>query len=640
MEGKGEDGWSDCTSSINDTVDTVDTASDDGTDADVEPPQQQMPAQMRPEELHEVWRSELQLGSQSTSQTVLASTSDGEQDLTSALRARFMQEQHQQASSSTEAYDSLTQVPESALAALQLSLAGPRSSRHVSVRLWSALGCYHGFCGGYGAYLFLKNFRDPHYAALTWTCVPVWGGVGIMAGEATASMARVLVQSGTGTDENLLPVAGGGTARPGYSNLNYVVDLLHSPVSTEVAERITGHVRQNRALVVIFIVPLLCCYLGMLWSFTAPIPPGSTEWIGVDWFAKLVLVIGAMCCFPCALLLSGWGMFISVPCTIVSDRIRRETSYVAQMQASSAAVVGQRRLDWDRLMSALAQAHEDAVRLGAILKPTVTTYLCIALPVSAWWIALGSTSREGASALCEFFTLAVLLAQVLIHTCGCAVGNVAGIDQTSVAFELYERLFPPWFFFVAAAGAAAIGFYPLIPLATISTACDELVDTISKLKLDGTVVERTGSSTGILTANDKVRIDGLLRYASELNDCQGIGILLTRRRIDSRCVKVILRAWVVLALGLCLTASILTYQEGPDWRKQEDGHPVDQAVGAGRGAAMMLFVFVLVATLSAGVIGVCRLSSTRRQEARMDTDQQIRAPGRQDMAHTEPEPQR
>ena len=217
MEGAGEDGLSDCTSSINDTVDTVDTASDDGTDVDVEPPQQQMPAQMRPEELHDVWRSELQRGSQSTSsQMASASTSDGEHDLTSALRARFIQ---QQASSSTEAHDSLTQVPESALAALQLALAGPRSSRHASVRLWSAFGCYHGFCGGYGAYLFLKNFHDPHYAALEWTCVPVWGGVGIMAGEATASMARALVKSGSETDENLLPVS--GKYSHGYSNLNY-----------------------------------------------------------------------------------------------------------------------------------------------------------------------------------------------------------------------------------------------------------------------------------------------------------------------------------------------------------------------------------------------------------------------------------
>ncbi len=370
----------------------------------VEPPkpplQQQLPEPMRPEELHEVWRSELQQGSQSTSSQMASGTSEavGEQDLTVALRARFMQEQQARScSESAEADDSLTPVPEVALAALQLSLAGPRSSRDASVRLWSFFGCYHGFCGGYGAYIFLKNFHDPHYEALMWTSVPVWGGVGIIAGEATASMARALVQSGSGADENLLAAADGGIYGAGYTNLNYIVDLLHSPVSVEVADRIAGQVRQNRALVVIFIVPLLCCYLGMLLAFTATAPAGSREWVGVDWFVQLVLGIGSMCCFPCAVLLSGWGMFTSVPCGIVSDRIRRETSYVTQItQMQARSNVEQRRVDWDRLMNALAQAHEDAVRLGAILRPTSATYLCIALPVSAWWIALGSTSREGA----------------------------------------------------------------------------------------------------------------------------------------------------------------------------------------------------------------------------------------------------
>ena len=398
MEGEREDVWSDGASSINDAVDSN---SDDGTDVDpLEPPVLPPLQQMRPEELHEVWRSELQQGSRSKSSQMASASGtseQAEQDLTGALRARFMQEQQARTcSDSTEAHDSLMPVPEAAIAALQLSLAGPWSSRHASVRLWSFFGCYHGFCGGYGAYIFIKNFHDPHYAALMWTSVPVWGGVGIMAGEATAAMARALVQSGSGADENLLAAADGRISRAGYTNLNYIVDLLHSPVSVGVADRIADQVRQNRALVVVFIIPLLFCYLGMLSAFTGAAPAGSREWVGVDWFVQLVLGIGSMCCFPCAVLLTGWGMFISVPCLIVSDRIRRETSYVTQMQESSAANVEQRRPDCDRLMNALSQAHDDAVRLGVILRPTTTTYWCIAFPASAWWIALGSTNREGA----------------------------------------------------------------------------------------------------------------------------------------------------------------------------------------------------------------------------------------------------
>lgn len=224
---------------------------------------------------------------------------------------------------------------------------------------------------------------------------------------------------------------------------------------------------------------------------------------------------------------------------------------------------------------------------------------------------------------------------MLTRNCDYAVCIMPGIDPTSPVRDVYERLFPPWFFFVAGAAAAALGFYPLIPLAAISTACDELVEKISELRSDGSATNGTGSSTGTPTADDLVRIDGLVQFASELNHCQGIGVVLNRRRIDSRFIRRILRAWVVLALVLCLAASILTFQ-GPDQRNNEGGHPVAQAVGVGGRVAMLLFACLLVATLSAGVFGVCRLSSIQRQEAqRTIIDRQASGPEQQDAIHTE-----
>jgi hypothetical protein len=203
---------------------------------------------------------------------------------------------------------------------------------------------------------------------------------------------------------------------------------------------------------------------------------------------------------------------------------------------------------------------------------------------------------------------------------------VAGIDPTAPNYDLYMRLFPPWFFFVAAAASASLGFYPLFPLATISTACDELVEKISELKSGGSGANGTGSGTRPVAANDLVRIDGLVQFASELNRRQGIGIIINRRRIDTTFVQRILRAWVVFALVLCLAASILTYQS-PDQHKQDDNIRATQAVGVGGKAAMLLFAFLLVATLSAGVYGVCRLSSLQRQEAQgeRNTGRQARA---------------
>lgn len=204
------------------------------------------------------------------------------------------------------------------------------------------------------------------------------------------------------------------------------------------------------------------------------------------------------------------------------------------------------------------------------------------------------------------------------------MGNVAGIDPTSPVYDMYVNLFPPWFFFVAGAAAAALGFYPLIPLATISKACDELVEKISELKSDGCVADGTGSGTRAPAANDLVRIDGLVQFVSELNCHQGIGILINRRRIDSTFVQRIVRAWVVFALVLCLAASTLTYQSS-DRRGQDDNPHVAQAVGIGGKVAVLLFAILLVATLASGVYGVCRLSSLQRREAQRNKDRQAHA---------------
>jgi hypothetical protein len=82
--------------------------------------------------------------------------------------------------------EQLTPVPEAALSLLMRSLAGPRLSSSGSVRLWTAIGCYHGFCGGYAAGVFIANFNDPgEYLWVGRAAVPVWGGIGILAGEAT-----------------------------------------------------------------------------------------------------------------------------------------------------------------------------------------------------------------------------------------------------------------------------------------------------------------------------------------------------------------------------------------------------------------------------------------------------------------------
>eukprot|EP01046_Picozoa_sp_COSAG06_P060844 COSAG06_NODE_13104_length_1292_cov_1.801341_1_plen_343_part_01 len=327
--------WSDRSSSINDYN------SSGTSDEEIDEP-------IRPEELHERWQRDLMQGPPSATSDGMADSSptDSDHDLVGAMRAVFMKQPVR--CDDESAHEKLRPVPEGALTALKRSLAGPRSSRDATVRLWTFFGCYHGFCGGYGAYIFIKNFHDDrHYGGLMLSSVPIWGGVGILAGEATAQMARVLVETsggGGGGGENLLSPeqrlaerAGTGSARS--TNLTFMLRLLHSPVSAGVADRIAGKIRWSRGLAAFFIVPLLYCYVGMLWMFATGAPAGTQPFVGVDWFLKTVLGVGALCCFPCAMLLSGWSLFITVPCLVVSDRISREVKRVKRLQQQQVTTI-------------------------------------------------------------------------------------------------------------------------------------------------------------------------------------------------------------------------------------------------------------------------------------------------------------
>ena len=270
--------------------------------------------------------------------------------------------------------DELQAVPADALTRLSCSLAGPRSSQDWSVRLWTAFGSYHGISGGYLAYRILQNGHGTGlmYTWLQLSVIPVWGFSSVIIGECTLQMGRALLVDDAplpgGKSEGLL--GNGSRATPSArarTNFTYALGLLRSSITEGTAERITRKVLLARVLTWSLIFVIVMCYIGMLRLFFADPTPGNLPLIGVGIFEKVLAIVSIFCCYPTGMLISGWLLFITVPCLVVSDRIRRQARRVRSMRE-------QGQVDWDALVAAIQMAHEDTLRLGAILRPPLQMF--------------------------------------------------------------------------------------------------------------------------------------------------------------------------------------------------------------------------------------------------------------------------
>ena len=96
------------------------------------------------------------------------------------------------------------------------------------------------------------------------------------------------------------------------------------------------------------------------------------------------------------------------------------------------------------------------------------------------------------------------------------------------------EFFPPAFYMVASILTWWLGFWPLFAPAAMTTACDELMDSIKELRpaLLATSTE-AGEQQGLRPAEDRVRIDALIHFASELNKGVGLAFTLRGKRVDA-----------------------------------------------------------------------------------------------------------
>jgi hypothetical protein len=201
----------------------------------------------------------------------------------------------------------LRPVPPRALERLQTSLAGPWSTSNRGVRLWTCAGAYHGFVAAYLVIKLIDQIYDPDMWLLQLMCLPVWGGIGVIAGECTTMLGRALLDVGGDTKEQLLAP---GDKPAGRTNFKFMISLLHSQVSNPVAAEVERKVLIARTLAWGWMIIVALCYLNMLMVFSSTPTTDMLPFRGIGWPEKVLCWIGVACCWPCALLITGWLLYV------------------------------------------------------------------------------------------------------------------------------------------------------------------------------------------------------------------------------------------------------------------------------------------------------------------------------------------
>lgn len=514
-------------STINDVHSDVDT--DDGSDDE----EQSVPQP----QLREVWEKQLSFDARARE--------DDEEEPVGSQRAVWQLELQQSVEHArrtdavkAEAPD-LRPVSPRVLMHLQTSLAGPLSTGTRTVRLWTCAGsAMNGFVAAYLGICLMNQLYNPDMWIFQVTALPMWGGIGVLAGEYTTLLGRALLDVRGEAKEKLLAepgstesAAGAHQARPSRgTNFQFLLYLLKSPVSAEVFAQVERKLMITRllagALALLFIFLYSCMFLSFMSTPTADMLPLR----GIGRLEKLLCLVGASCCWPTGMLVSGWLLFIKVPCLVVSDRIQRDARRVSCLSDGSRCVTLQQH-DVEAVEQALQTAHEHTARLGAILQPLLELLLCLPVIGGSWWLALGCTDFE------------------------------AGMDPKSPVHDVMH-LVPHQLFLGGTALLIILGIWPLYGPGVVSTACDELVAAVRALAPPKQQVAAPGSSqTDCEAALEETKaiaqVHTLVQYAMGLNDGQGLGFTLRRKRIGAMFVNGAMRLAFAFVTVLALVTSLV-----------------------------------------------------------------------------------
>jgi hypothetical protein len=421
-------------------------------------------------------------------------------------------------------------LPSSTLRALQLSLAGPSlldgklcCSLEGRVRAWAAAGPLVGaLYGAYANMMLGVETGVPMWEWIGYAGFVVWVTVGVAMYESTQAMAFAVIgmlrSSDAGSEDGNSPRDGGslGESLTGAqeleahreqqqqqqqrkenqvhrANVEFMQRLLRSRVSAPVAAKIQRVVQIVFLQSLAFAAVLEFNFIGL----TIYMATWDNAWMMYAMVAVALISVPIM-----GAIMAGFLLFFRVPCEMAADRIRQEAARVRATDATNA--------DWNATMGAVQEAHETTVRIGALMRPPLMAFQVVGVFAGGWWFACSVIPHDNLPA-----------------------GHPLRVYFTGLAF------------LVLTIGAVFTAIYPLYYPAATSLACDDLVAAIKGLCQSNDPVQ----GHVIASPQNLIRIDGICRYAAELNRGQGLSFAFGRFRIDNRTVTRMLGK-TLLAVGL------------------------------------------------------------------------------------------
>ena len=426
---------------------------------------------------------------------------------------------------------------------LHLSLAGtPRSSgrRPLVVRLWASAPTVIGLIASYLLLLGTFDLRPP------WGPYSVAASFAYLAGhfsitECTMIMAQTMPQPrADGGNAFLTQGMAGGAGLAGLTKAGtdrQKEEFMELLLATRVTETCAAEVRGWLIKSYINVIPVMSALWYMISTLQYDLPETSTS----GYFVQLLATgVYWLCTLPFTMILSGWLLYMHVPCVIVRERIRQMTAVVRDMRGSER--------NYNVVMNMVQDAHESTLRLSALVTPTMAVNAGISFSCASFMLVGSVLPRPE----CD---------RLQVHQpagCGPAVDGVANLTaphawQQMAFFEITR----PWVFATLSICFFINTLIPLLSAANTSAAVDELIDAVGTLRYELT----NGNGPGGAAVNEQatlvmsppmnlLRVDGLQQYAAELNSGQGLGFTFFKIRIDKNWVR-----WVLLQ-GLALFAVV------------------------------------------------------------------------------------
>ena len=444
----------------------------------------------------------------------------------------------------------LQKMPPGTVSFMLALLSGPKSCclpARIRAPLWALSVSVLAFCAAF----MLKTFNT----ALTDSST-LWMSIGyffsalmLVAGGLMTNACYILALALQHADGGPGALGTGGAVdpQPGATQTLFLRTLLSSAMITPKAAANIAAKRKQAILVatmpaVIFIVimaGLLAVFVsgnepaGVPRNASSSSDPSSTApatpFSGWSIAQELVLFCtGSAMALPSAAAYCGLRLFINIPIIVIVDLIEQSTKSLVELASTPRELA-----HYDSAITAIQNAHELTVRVAALLGPPI-------------------------------------FANIGVWTCfGIVWATAAVAPRTTLPSDsMLNTLFPPWGLLLSTNVALVLGMWPLIEVAQASSACDRLLIATSLLRektaANGAELATDSESRSvtihsrvpIVSPEELIRVEGLQRYATELNRSQGFGFSVKKHRVSERyMVRTLIRCISLNVILLCFLAA-------------------------------------------------------------------------------------